>query len=723
MGLGKTITVIAFLAGLRFSKLLNGPVLLGCPASILAQWVREFHLWCPQFRVHLLHSSGSWHGEGHELIRKVGKCKDGILITTYEALRSNVGALSSFKWDYFILDEGHKLRNPDANITIACKQFSTPHRILMTGEPIQNNLTELWSLFDFIFPGKLGTLPAFQKQFSEPIASGGYADATLLQVHTAYQCALILRDIINPYLLRRQKQHVNLSLPNKTEQVLFCQLTESQKESYRAFLSSNECRQIYNGKMNGLFGINILRKICNHPHLLDKQKRKAVHAMDKEQTKELVQMSGKLRVLEQILPLWKKQGHKILVFTQTRQMLNVIEHFVQMNEYNYFRMDGNTSIKSRQPMIHQFNTDKSIFLFLLTTKTGGIGVNLTGADRVLIVDPDWNPSTDAQARERSWRIGQSSDVTIYRLITSGTIEEKIYHRQIWKHFLTSKILTATKQTKSVFRQKGIKELFAFDDKHDQTTTQELFKGATDHIQQSDTSEGATPQKRARSRAQDSEDTDPQPKKKKKRGAETTKDQDESILQDIMGSSLSSVLNHDQLLGWDQQDGAHSKVRVDPKLQVEAQRLAKKQAEKLRQSREQIRSVPLSVPTWTGKRGVAGAPNQQAKPRFGNVSNFKSTLGSKSITNTEQPVITSQSLPQTPVLSQQIIMSAKPKSQLIQDMCLFLISCGGSAKSDVIVKHFKAKIKPDQATLFKKMLCEIAVLKKSTGVWYLKEQFK
>jgi len=460
MGLGKTITVTAFLSGLHFSKKLNGPILIACPASIMTQWVHELHLWSPNFRVIILHSSGTHKHSIESLIKKVQNNNNAILVTTYEGLKNNVYYLKALNWSYMVLDEGHKLRNPDANITITCKQFSTPHRLIVTGEPIQNNLTELWSIFDFVFPGKLGTLPAFQKQFSDPISRGGYANASPLEVQTAYQCAIILRNLISPYFLRRMKSNVNVVLTNKTEQVLFCHLTEKQANCYKTFLMSNECKMIYQGKLKCLYGITILRKICNHTYLLQKSDRLKVSLMNAKETREMVDMSGKLMVLQQILPVWKKQGHKVLIFTQTVQMLNILEQFIAMSGYNYKRMDGNTIIKSRALIIKEFNDNDDIFVFLLTTKVGGIGVNLTGADRVIIFDPDWNPSTDAQARERTWRIGQKRDVTVYRLITKGTIEEKIYHRQIWKQFLSSKVLSSNlSQTRSVFEMKGLENYF------------------------------------------------------------------------------------------------------------------------------------------------------------------------------------------------------------------------------------------------------------------------
>ena len=169
----------------------------------------------------------------------------GVIITTYDQVRSKLDALSQYRWHYLVLDEGHKIRNPDAAITQVCKRFNTGHRLILSGSPIQNKLTELWSLFDFVFPGKLGTLPTFQEQFGLPIAAGTYANASRFKVQAAYQCSLVLRSLIRPHLLRRLKADVDIELPDKTEQVLMCQLTPEQREAYEDFLGSDLVHKVH----------------------------------------------------------------------------------------------------------------------------------------------------------------------------------------------------------------------------------------------------------------------------------------------------------------------------------------------------------------------------------------------------------------------------------------------------------------------------------------------
>uniref|UniRef100_UPI00358DFE96 DNA excision repair protein ERCC-6 n=1 Tax=Myxine glutinosa TaxID=7769 RepID=UPI00358DFE96 len=497
MGLGKTIQVIAFFAGLSYSGLrtrgLNyryeglGPSLIVCPTTMMQQWVHEFHAWWPPFRVAVLHDSGSYTGRKSELIKSV-VAGSGVLITSYACVRLLHDILLKQVWHYVILDEGHKIRNPEAAITVACKQFKTPHRIILSGSPIQNNLKELWSLVDFVYPGKLGTLSAFMEQFSVPITMGGYSNASPVQVKTAYRCACILRDTISPYLLRRMKADVKnkLALPDKNEQVLFCRLTDEQRSVYQTFLNSREVFRIMDGNFQVFSALVALRKICNHPDLYTGGPHAsydgAVDGRSEGDSFGDWRRSGKMLVIEALLHLWQRQGHRVLLFSQSRQMLEILKDFVQRQGYTYVKMDGTTSIASRQPLINKFNKDESIFLFLLTTRVGGLGVNLTGADRVIIFDPDWNPSIDTQARERAWRIGQTRQVTIYRLLTAGTIEEKIYHRQIFKQYLTNRVLKDPKQRR-FFKTNNLCELFTLSspDGTQDTETSALFAGTGSEV--------------------------------------------------------------------------------------------------------------------------------------------------------------------------------------------------------------------------------------------------
>ncbi|CDO95114.1 unnamed protein product [Kluyveromyces dobzhanskii CBS 2104] len=627
MGLGKTIQIIAFLATLHHSGKLDGPILVVCPATVMKQWCNEFHTWWPPFRAMILHSIGAGMNKGSEIPeeelenmlmnsnygtftyndyekkektrtslesrRSVKKllekvvCDGHVIITTYVGLRLHSDMLLNVNWGYAILDEGHKIRNPDSDISLTCKKLKTQNRIILSGTPIQNNLTELWSLFDFIYPGKLGTLPVFQQQFANPINMGGYANASNIQVKTGFKCAVALRDLISPYLLRRVKSDVAKDLPKKNEMVLFCRLTQYQKSKYLEFLHSDDLVKIRKGKRQVLYGIDILRKICNHPDLLD-LKLKKQDDYDEEDFGNPAR-SGKMQVVKQLLLLWHSQGHKTLLFTQSRQMLDILQEFIsykdpELSDLQFLRMDGTTGIASRQTLVDKFNNEP-YDVFLLTTRVGGLGINLTGANRIIIFDPDWNPSTDMQARERAWRIGQKREVTIYRLMIAGSIEEKIYHRQIFKQFLSNKILKDPKQ-KRFFKVNDLHDLFTLGGDNGYETeefNQEIAKQTSDLTQ---------------NKSSQSDDFDKLSQISgvhKLEGFFNSKEEEEqrSTEDDRMMGNLFTAA------------GDVDPNERDDIIGEEATRNVKFALDALKQSRKQTKRFDVGTPTWTGKFGKAG----------------------------------------------------------------------------------------------------------------------
>ncbi|OQR72026.1 DNA excision repair protein ERCC-6-like [Tropilaelaps mercedesae] len=720
MGLGKTIQMISFLRALRHSnaRIVGdsfrglGPVILTSPATVMHQWVKEFHKWFPKQRVGVLHNSGSFSGKKKASLVRDIHTASGTLITSYQGIVIYLDCLLEYEWHYVILDEGHKIRNPDSQATLAVKQFKTPHRIILSGSPIQNNLRELWSLFDFVFPGKLGTLPTFMAEFAVPITQGGYANATETQVAVGYRCASTLRDTVKPYLLRRMKRDVkaNINLPPKSEQVLFCKLTQRQRDLYKNYLDSPEIRQILDGRLQIFVGLVNLRKICNHPDLYDGGPYKEIisgnsngsfknpeeSGIGKEDSLDIVpdgvesalkmssmeeecernygyfKRSGKLMVVEALLKLWKKQGHRALVFSQSRQMLRILEAFIHRRGYTYLVMDGSTTIASRQPVIERFNQDKSIFVFLLTTRVGGLGVNLTGANRIIIYDPDWNPSTDMQARERAWRIGQNRDVTIYRLMTAGTIEEKIYHRQIFKQFLTNRILNDPRQRR-FFKSNELHELFTLGDdigRKNRTETSDIFSGTGSEIRkkhlktpekrrkeqeekdrvermrmiarklsqkigagekiaredlkeldEAPTSKGATVEgerisgvvRRSRFKGADA-DEEERPDRLNDSTTERNPDDDYVLSKLFRNSSVHSVMKHDAIID--------SAVTDSALVEAEAKLVAREAVKKLERSRKMCFRASSGIPNWTGH---FGAHRGMKKARFGTKSTKEISL--------------------------------------------------------------------------------------------------
>ncbi len=775
MGLGKTIQIIALLAGLQYSKKLDKPVIVVCPATVMKQWVNEFHRWWPPFRVTILHSSGSgminvrnessredrlmdqlWDPNrqnqpltaGQKSARKVLKPvleKGGVLVTTYSGLQSYAPLLIPVDWAYAILDEGHKIRNPNTAITIYCKELRTPNRIILSGTPMQNNLVELWSLFDFVFPMRLGTLVSFRNEFDIPIRQGGYANASNLQVQTAYKCAEILKDAISPYLLQRFKVDVAADLPKKSEQVLFCKLTKRQRKDYESFLASSDMDAIMLGKRQVLYGIDILRKICNHPDLQG-HKTQSAKAGYGDPVK-----SGKMQVVGSLLELWRDTGHKALLFAQHRIMLDILEKFVRsIPRLKHRRMDGNTPIQTRQSMVDEFNTNDELHVFLLTTKVGGLGVNLTGADRVIIFDPDWNPSTDLQARERAWRLGQKREVSIYRLMTAGTIEEKIYHRQIFKQFLTNKVLKDPKQ-RQTFHLSDLHDLFTLGDEGAPTETSNIFRDAkvnystmaAAHADQN--ADSAIRDAPAQSSADVSVETLPGISTVERYAGEVAEEEqankdgaansDARVMEGIFSkSNIHSAVEHEAILSG---NGNKRKVVADPVMvEQEAKRVAALAAQELRRAGDVARSVPAGTVTWTGQFGVAGRPQETTAQRaFGASSrNRGSGVGSASLLAGLQQRNHESSrggTPRTssPARSIDSAGTASPPSgkefgKLIRD---YLSVHGGSAYTQNLIDHFNRYCATQQATLeFKETLKAIARLEKGSrgrGQWVLKDEYK
>ncbi|CAI0386150.1 unnamed protein product [Linum tenue] len=802
MGLGKTIQVLSFLGALHFSNMYK-PSIVICPVTLLRQWRREARKWYPSFHVELLHDSAhdllsrkkraksfesdedsdasfdsdndaslaSKKGNKWEsLIDRVLKSESGLLITTYEQLRLLGDKLLDIDWGYAVLDEGHRIRNPNAEVTLVCKQLQTVHRIIMTGAPIQNRLSELWSLFDFVFPGKLGVLPVFEAEFAVPISVGGYANASPLQVSTAYRCAVVLRDLIMPYLLRRMKADVNAHLPKKTEHVLFCSLTSEQRSVYRAFLASAEVEQILNGSRNSLAGIDVMRKICNHPDLLERE-----HCYQNPDYGN-PERSGKMKVVSQVLNVWKEQGHHVLLFTQTQQMLDILENFLVSHGYNYRRMDGLTPVKQRMALIDEFNNTDDIFIFILTTRVGGLGTNLTGADRVIIFDPDWNPSNDMQARERAWRVGQKRDVTVYRLITRGTIEEKVYHRQIYKHFLTNKILKNPQQRR-FFKARDMKDLFILSDDGDggSTETSNIFSqlsgdvnivaaqmekldnhnqhtinGARHVVDERHNSEALLTRRKVKTE-EVSDHKDPED------------DKETNILKSLFDANgIHSALDHDAIVNAPDEE----KMR----LEEQASQVAQRAAEALRQSRMLRSRESISVPTWTGKSGCAGAPPSTTRQKFGCTVSSQliikktSSNGSSSSNGTTSSGLNGiaagasaagKALSSAELLARirgnqeraagaaaglHVAASSSSTSStrsggsgtssvqpevLIRQICTFIQQRGGSSDSATIVQHFKDRVPSKDLPLFKNLLKEIATLKDDPNgkVWVLKSEYE
>lgn len=678
MGLGKTVQIIALIAALQASGRLKQPMLIVAPVTLLQQWLQELHVWWPPLRVFLLHSSQAH--DGKRVLKKAASFGH-VILTSYGHLAKLQSSILKAPWRLVVLDEGHKIRNPDAGITLVCKQLRTPHRLILSGTPIQNSLTELWSLLDFCYPGRLGTLPVFKAEFVGPIMAGGYANASSLQVQTSYRCALHLGELLRPFLLRRLKADVANELPAKHEQVLFCQLGPYQRQLYEFLLDSEIIQSVLAGQRNILAGIDLLRKVCNHPHLLSLDATADV--LDWPGCPmPFGDVSGKLTVVGEVLRLWRQGGHRVLLFCQTRQMLDIVEEHVIGLGFEYLRMDGTTPVKERGQLVDRFNGDPSITVFLLTTRVGGLGLNLIGADRVLIYDPDWNPSTDLQARERAWRLGQRRPVTIYRLITAGTIEEKIYHRQIFKQYLTNRILKDPKQSR-FFKTSDLYDLFTLAPPHETnpTETGELFSGLGLEI------------KRKLNR-EDRRDSTREPLEAT---PSTTPKDDSHILESLFEmTGLHSAIQHDQLV----EKPRHEAVLVER----EAARIAKEAADALRRSREERLERSVEEVTWTGGPRFKPPPIPSARmPKTGlpSSADILATIRQRNDAKKQEGPILDKSL-----------------ANILDRLLLFFDENGGVCKSEAIAERFKRILQPGQEAPFRHMLKTIARFDPLSKAWHL-----
>ncbi|KFV74725.1 DNA excision repair protein ERCC-6-like, partial [Dryobates pubescens] len=453
MGLGKTIQVIAFLSGMFDAELIRH-VLLIMPTTLISSWLAEFARWTPGLRVKEFH--GASKTERNRNLEKVQR-RNGIVITSYQMLINNWKQLASsneqeFVWDYVILDEAHKIKCPSNKTTKCVYAIPARHRLLLTGTPVQNNLREMWSLFDFACQGSLlGTAKTFKMEYENPITRAREKDATLGEKALGLKMSENLMTIIKPYFLRRTKEDIktNLadkpdasppeepgdssapvmpSLTRKNDLVVWVYLSPVQEEIYRNFLSLDHVKEVLMTTRSPLAELTVLKKLCDHPRLLpvraciqlglEEQEHleqepgskegmpSAANKIDHLSDETLVQESGKVLFLVGLLERLREEGHRTLVFSQSRKMLDIIEHVLARRQFKLLRIDGTvTHLTEREKRIHNFQSSHDYAVFLLTTQVGGVGITLTAASRVVIFDPSWNPATDAQAVDRAYRIG------------------------------------------------------------------------------------------------------------------------------------------------------------------------------------------------------------------------------------------------------------------------------------------------------------------------------
>ncbi|XP_064474834.1 chromodomain-helicase-DNA-binding protein 1-like isoform X2 [Ornithodoros turicata] len=415
MGLGKTIQTISFLSYLFHHHSLYGPFLLVVPLSTMASWQKEFAQWAPEINVvvYLGDVSSRTVIREHEWCHPGNKrLKFNALLTTYEILLKDKAFLGNVGWAVLGVDEAHRLKNDDSLLYKSLFEFDTNHRLLITGTPLQNSLKELWALLHFIMPQRFNSWPEFEAEHKET------ADKGYTKLHRQ----------LEPFLLRRVKKDVEKSLPAKVERILRVEMTTVQKQYYRWILTKNykALSKGVKGSQSGFINIMMeLKKCCNHAALI----RHPDANPNIDPLQQVIRGSGKLVLLDKLLCRLKETGHRVLIFSQMVRMLDIISDYLQLRRFPFQRLDGSIKGELRRQALEHFNADASQdFCFLLSTRAGGLGINLATADTVVIFDSDWNPQNDLQAQARAHRIGQKNQVNIYRLVTKNSVEEDIIER-------------------------------------------------------------------------------------------------------------------------------------------------------------------------------------------------------------------------------------------------------------------------------------------------------
>ncbi|XP_045509584.1 ATP-dependent helicase brm-like isoform X1 [Colias croceus] len=451
MGLGKTIQTIALVTYLMEKKKVNGPFLIIVPLSTLSNWVLEFEKWAPTVQV--VSYKGS--PQSRRLVQtQMRSAKFNVLLTTYEYVIKDKAVLAKLHWKYMIIDEGHRMKNHHCKLTqVLNTHYVAPHRLLLTGTPLQNKLPELWALLNFLLPSIFKSCSTFEQWFNAPFATTG--EKVELNEEETILIIRRLHKVLRPFLLRRLKKEVESQLPDKVEYIIKCDMSGLQRVLYKHMQSKGVL--LTDGSEKGNKGkggakalmntIVQLRKLCNHPFMFPHIEEKFCDHVGSGGTvvsgPDLYRASGKFELLDRILPKLKRSGHRVLVFCQMTQCMTIIEDYLSWRAFQYLRLDGMTKAEDRGELLKKFNdVGSEYFIFLLSTRAGGLGLNLQSADTVIIFDSDWNPHQDLQAQDRAHRIGQRNEVRVLRLMTVNSVEERILAAARYKLNMDEKVIQA-----------------------------------------------------------------------------------------------------------------------------------------------------------------------------------------------------------------------------------------------------------------------------------------
>ena len=499
MGLGKTLQCIA----LMWTLLKQSPdagkstiqkAVVACPASLVKNWANELVKWLGKDAVSPFAVDGKATKE--ELVQQMRQwaistgrqVSRPVLIISYETLRMYVEELKQAPIGLLLCDEGHRLKNGESQTFTALDSLNVQRRVILSGTPIQNDLTEYFSLLNFANPSYLGTRMEFRKKFEIPILRGRDADGTDEDKEKGDTALAELAGLVNKFIIRRSNDILSKYLPVKYEHVVFCHMAPFQKDLYNYFIQSPDIKALLRGKgSQPLKAIGMLKKLCNHPDLLnlpedlpgceqyfpDDFVPKDARGRDRDVKS---WYSGKMMVLDRMLARIRAETNdKIVLISNYTQTLDIFEKLCRSRNYGSLRLDGTMTVNKRQKLVDKFNDPEGQeFVFLLSSKAGGCGINLIGANRLVLFDPDWNPAADQQALARVWRDGQKKDCFVYRFIATGSIEEKIFQRQAHKQSLSSCVVDGGEDVERQFSLDSLRELFMFNSKTN-SDTHDTFK--------------------------------------------------------------------------------------------------------------------------------------------------------------------------------------------------------------------------------------------------------
>lgn len=437
MGLGKTLQALALIQKAK-EKDKQAPNLVVCPTSVVFNWDSEIQKFAPSLKC--LKLSGTDRKEHFKEIEKYD-----VVITSYALLRRDIEKLKKHEFRYVILDESQNIKNAESITAQSVKRLNCKHKLALSGTPIENKLEELWSVFDFLMPGFLFTQSEFNYRYVTPIVE---REDKMVEKR--------LKSQIYPFILRRMKRDVAKDLPDKVENIAYCELTPEQKDFYLEVLDSTKEELFKSIEQNGLEKSRMsifsallrLRQICCHPRLYDKENLKGIN------------QSGKFEHLKEMLEEIISEGHRVLLFSQFVDMLDIVKDWLVKSGIKHEYLVGST--KNRQEVVERFNEDSSIPIFLISLKAGGTGLNLTGADYVIHYDPWWNPAVEDQATDRAYRIGQTKKVFVYRLITKGTVEEKIQKLKQRKRNLVDSVISVDRNISKTLTYADLQDIFSID---------------------------------------------------------------------------------------------------------------------------------------------------------------------------------------------------------------------------------------------------------------------